>query len=92
VLDDPIVLSITEAISQLHSGNRVQARERFEIIYGRRSRIIPCLSMFVYFTVPVGGADILVTKLLCCRLLANSYDRTSAPPDDVGRQRGLRFG
>jgi hypothetical protein len=27
-----------------------------------------------------------------CRLLVNSYDRTYAPPDDVGRQEGVRFG
>ena len=30
--------------------------------------------------------------LLDRRLLVNSYDRTPPPPDDVGRQKGVRFG
>jgi hypothetical protein len=28
-------------------------------------------------------------RLPICRLLVNSYDRTSAPPDDVGPQKGV---
>ena len=27
---------------------------------------------------------------LSCRLLVNNYDLTSAPPDDVGRQKGCK--